>query len=108
MFKRKYGLFGMLIMPAHLLMLQILPFLFFLAIGSFIALAVLNPLNFLLIGFLVAALLALFFSRSVQAFAKTQVTLAVACLKMLRGTETQKFERLASVRPDARLLVNAD
>jgi len=106
MFKRKYGLFGMLIMPAHLLMLQVLPFLFFLAIGSFIALAVMNPLNILLIGFLVAALLVLLFSRSVQAFAKTQAALAVACFKMLKGMETQKFERLASVRPEAPLLVN--
>lgn len=98
LFKPRYNLFGMLIMPAHFLMLIVLPFLFLSALVGFLVLAIVNPFNYFLIGLFVAGL-GLLFSRRIQAFAKAQVTLIVACLKMVRGTETQKFERLSSVRP---------
>jgi hyaluronan synthase len=100
LFKPRYSLFGMLIMPAHFLMLIVLPFLFLAAIIGFLVLTAFNPFDYVLIGLLFASILVLLLSRRIQAFAKTQVALIVACLKMVKGTETQKFERLSSVRPD--------
>ncbi len=97
----KYNLFGMLIMPAHFLMLIVLPFVFASAIVSFVILIVANPSDYVLIGLVVVVILGFLFSRRVQAFAKAQVALIIASLRMIRGTETQKFERLSSVRPKA-------
>ena len=99
MFKRKYDLLGVLIMPAHFLMLLIMPFLFLIGIAGFLMLVAWNPFNYLIIGLLVVLVLGLLLSKKAQAFAKTQMSLVFACLKMLRGVETQKFERLTSVRP---------
>lgn len=99
--KPQYNLFGMLTMPAHFLMLLVLPFLFLIAIASFLVLVALNPFNYLVVGLLAVVVLGLLLSKKVQAFAKTQMALVFACLKMLRGVETQKFERLSSVRPSS-------
>jgi cellulose synthase/poly-beta-1,6-N-acetylglucosamine synthase-like glycosyltransferase len=99
MFKKRFGAFGMLIMPAHLLMLLILPYLFFIASFGALALASLCPSNYLFLLMAVVGLLAIVFSRTVQAFVKTQLALVAATLKLLRGVETQKFERLQSARP---------
>jgi len=95
---KKFGAFGMLIMPAHFLMLIILPFL--LLIGSFgiTMLIVLNPSNYLLLALVGLALLAILASSQLQAFLKTQIVLVMATAKLLRGTETQRFERLSSTR----------
>jgi len=100
--KRKYGRFGMLIMPAHFLMLIVMPFLFIVTAGGFVALAVLNPSNYFLAALCVVGGLSLLLSRRIQAFAKTQIVLIFVCMKMLRGVETQKFERLSSVRPEGK------
>ena len=99
-FNRRYGAFGMIIMPAHLMMLIPLPF--FLLLGSIgtITLAILNPSNYLFIIIISAALLSLVLSKRIQAFIKTQIALMIALLKIMRGVETQKFEKLESVRPN--------
>jgi biofilm PGA synthesis N-glycosyltransferase PgaC len=98
-FKRKYGLFGMLIMPAHLLMLLIMPFLFLISVVSFLVLVALSLFNYYILGLLIIALVVLLCSKRAQAFAKTQLVLVFTCMKMLKRVETQKFERLSSVRP---------
>ena len=95
----KYGKFGLIIMPAHFLMLVVLPFFFFISIGGILLLTVLAPLNPFLIGVIVLGLLGLVFSREVQAFAKVQVVLIFIMFRILFGIDTQKFERLSSVRP---------
>jgi cellulose synthase/poly-beta-1,6-N-acetylglucosamine synthase-like glycosyltransferase len=100
-FNKKYGAFGMLIMPAHFLMLVILPYLFVLASIGMVVLAVLHPSNLLFLSIVVVGLLCLFLSRRVKAFVKAQIALIVATLTLLRGAETQKFERLQSARPDS-------
>jgi cellulose synthase/poly-beta-1,6-N-acetylglucosamine synthase-like glycosyltransferase len=99
MFKRKYGAFGTLIMPAHFLMLVVLPYLLLFVSVAAVALIVLSPSNLLfpLIG--VVGILGTFLLRSVQAFVKTQIALIAATLKLVFGTETQKFELLQSTRP---------
>ena len=97
--KRKFGAFGMLIMPAHFLMLTILP-LFFLVgtIGMFV-ISSLNPSNYLVLAVIGTTGLATLLSSRLQAFLKTQVVLAVATLGLLIGIETQRFERLPTTRP---------
>jgi poly-beta-1,6-N-acetyl-D-glucosamine synthase len=100
MFKRKYGLFGTLIMPAHFFMLIVMPFLFFITIGGLILIVILNPTNYLFAALFLVVGLSAVLSRRVQAFIKTQTALIGASIKMLRGIETQKFDRLASVRPE--------
>ncbi len=97
--RREFGAFGMLIMPAHFLMLVVLPFLFL--VGSIGALAIFasNPLQHpILTATIVIAVLATLFSKQVQAFVRTQVVLVVTTLGMLTGIETQKFKRLPSTR----------
>lgn len=100
MLKRKFGAFGMLIMPAHFLMLLCLPYLFLFGSVGLLALTVLDLSNYLLLTLVVVGLLAMLLSRSVQAFIKTQIALVVAGLKLMRGVETQRFERLQSARPE--------
>ncbi|MFX0134464.1 MAG: glycosyltransferase [Candidatus Hodarchaeota archaeon] len=97
-FNRRYGLFGMLIMPAHLLMLSILPYIFIL--DSFLLL-ILNIIlfpnyNYALI--LIFNIIILISSRKLQTFVKLQIVLVIANLKLLFGTETQKFEKIDSTR----------
>jgi len=101
MLKRRFGAFGMLIMPAHFLMLLVLPFLFLFASFVTLALAALYPSNYLFLSIVVVGLLVIALSRIAQAFVKTQLVLIVAVLRLLTGVETQKFERLQSTRPKA-------
>lgn len=95
---KKFGSFGMLIMPAHFLMLIILPFL--LLVGSIgIAIIVMLDLsNYLLLALVGIVLLPILVSSQLQAFLKTQIVLVIATLKLLIGVETQRFERLSSTR----------
>lgn len=95
----QYGKFGLLIIPAHFLMLLVLPFFFFISIGGTLLLTMLTPLNYFLIVAIVLGLSGLVLSREVQAFAKVQLVLIFVLFRMLLGIDTQKFERLSSVRP---------
>jgi len=98
MLKSKYGLFGQLIMPAHFMMLIVLPYVFLLSAIGIVLLTIVNPSNLIAISLLAAGLLAIAFSQSVRAFFKVQIVLIQATFKMLTGVETQKFERLLSAR----------
>lgn len=95
---KKYGAFGLLIMPAHFLMLIILPFIFLVGVSGLIVAISLNPSNYVLLGITFVALLVAFLSSRIQAFLKTQIVLAIATIGLL-GINTQKFERLTSTRP---------
>jgi cellulose synthase/poly-beta-1,6-N-acetylglucosamine synthase-like glycosyltransferase len=96
---RRFGAFGMLIMPAHFLMLTILPFVLLVgSIAAVLAVAV-NSQDYVVLLASVVTLLGAAASSRVQAFLKTQLVLITATIGMFVGTETQKFERLSSVRP---------
>jgi hypothetical protein len=95
---KKYGAFGMLIMPAHLLMLNVLPFLLLIGSAGLVLTVAFAPSNYVVFAFVSIILLATALSRQLQAFIKTQLVLIVATLKLLIGTETQKFERLSTTR----------
>ena len=96
---KKFGAFGMLIMPAHFLMLVILPFLLLIGSIGMVTLVVLDLSNHLLLGIVGIIVLATLLSSQLQAFLKTQVVLIIATLRLLIGTETQKFKRLSTTRP---------
>jgi cellulose synthase/poly-beta-1,6-N-acetylglucosamine synthase-like glycosyltransferase len=95
---KKFGAFGMLIMPAHFLMLVILPFLLLIGSIGMAIIIILDLSNYLLLALVGIVLLAILVSSQLQAFLKTQIVLVIATLKFLVGTETQKFERLSSTR----------
>jgi cellulose synthase/poly-beta-1,6-N-acetylglucosamine synthase-like glycosyltransferase len=98
-FNREYGLFGMLIMPAHFLMLIILPYLFLSGLTSFLILQVIYFPNIVYLSALALGVLLLSFSKTFQTFCQLQLVLITSHLKMLKGVETQKFEKLESARP---------
>jgi biofilm PGA synthesis N-glycosyltransferase PgaC len=87
-----------LIMPAHFLMLVILPFLLLIGSIGMAIIIILDLSNYLLLALVGIVLLAILVSSQLQAFLKTQIVLVIATLKFLVGTETQKFERLSSTR----------
>jgi len=95
---RKYGAFGMVVMPAHLLMLNVLPFVLLIGSAGLVLTVAFAPSNYIVLAFVGISLLAIALSRQLQAFIKTQLVLIVATLKLLIGTETQKFERLSTTR----------
>jgi len=97
--RRKFDAFGMLIMPAHFLMLVVLPFLFLLGSIGALAIIAFNPLQYpILTAAIVITVLATLFSKQIQAFVRTQIVLVITILGMLTGIETQKFKRLHSTR----------
>jgi len=98
MLNSKYGLFGLLIMPVHFMMLIILPYVFLFSTIGIILLFVVNPSSLFAISFLVLGLAGIAFSQAVRAFFKVQIALVFATFKMVTGVETQKFERLLSAR----------
>jgi len=99
LFNRKYGAFGLFIMPAHFLMLIVFPYLLILLAAFVIISTVINPTNLFLLAILVTGLASLLVSKKIKAFVKSQLALIVATFKLLKGVETQKFERIESARP---------
>jgi cellulose synthase/poly-beta-1,6-N-acetylglucosamine synthase-like glycosyltransferase len=98
-FNREYGLFGMLIMPGHFLMLIVLPYLFLSGLISFLILQVIYFPSIIYLFVLAMGVLLLLLSKTFQTFCQLQLALITSHLKMLRGIETQKFEKLESARP---------
>jgi cellulose synthase/poly-beta-1,6-N-acetylglucosamine synthase-like glycosyltransferase len=97
-FNRQYGIFGMIIMPAHYAMLKLLPFLFIIEVLLFI---ILNILLWPKIIYMIIAsigLILLTLSTTLQSFIKLQLVLVISNIKLMFGTETQKFERINSTR----------
>lgn len=98
MFKSRYGLFGSLIMPVHLMMLTILPYFFLFSFIGLLVILFFNPVNYVALVLILICLLSPIFSQGVRAFYKVQIALILATFKMVTGVETQKFERLLSAR----------
>lgn len=94
MLSKRFGKFGMIIMPAHFLMLIVLPFFFALGAAGLLGLAIVSSNSIVFVALTTIAVLAMLLSHEVQAFCITQVVLVIAVLRLLIGIETQKFERL--------------
>jgi cellulose synthase/poly-beta-1,6-N-acetylglucosamine synthase-like glycosyltransferase len=98
MFKKRYGKFGLVIMPAHFAMLIIMPFVFALLIASLVLSAATNLHNLWAISILATGVVGTIFSKHVQAFVKAQISLLAANIGLLKGLDTQRFRRLPSTR----------
>jgi cellulose synthase/poly-beta-1,6-N-acetylglucosamine synthase-like glycosyltransferase len=95
---KRFGTFGMIIMPAHFLMLVVLPFFFALGAAGLVGLIVFSSNSIVFVILAAIGVLATLLSRELQAFWITQAVLVIAVLRLLLGIETQKFERLGSTR----------
>ncbi len=97
LFNKKYGLFGSIVLPAHLFMLVILPWLFILGSISFLILFVTYPTTFLI--FLAIILLALVAKPKLfLSFVQSQIALVVATVRVATARESQMIEQLPSTR----------
>jgi cellulose synthase/poly-beta-1,6-N-acetylglucosamine synthase-like glycosyltransferase len=94
---QSYGDFGTIIMPAHFVMLVVMPFLFLLTTITLTLASILKPYSWtslvLILGISLTAI-----SRSVQGFLKTQLCLIAANIELVLGFDTQRFKRLPSTR----------
>jgi len=98
LFNKKYGLFGLIVLPAHLFMLVILPWLFALGSISFLILFVTYPTNFLILLIIVLAGL-LLKPKLFLSFMQSQIALVVASLRVAMARKSQMIEQLPSTRP---------
>ena len=94
---RRYGKFGLVIMPCHLIMLMITPFLLIVAALALSLSSILNVYSWTSF-VIVAALLAVGFSRGLQGFVKAQLCLAAANVALVLQFDTQRFKKLTSTR----------
>jgi cellulose synthase/poly-beta-1,6-N-acetylglucosamine synthase-like glycosyltransferase len=94
----RYGAFGVIIMPAHFLMLIVLPFFLVLGASGLFGLILFSSNSIVFVILAVIAVFATLLSHELQAFWVTQIVLVTAVLRLLIGIETQKFERLESTR----------
>jgi cellulose synthase/poly-beta-1,6-N-acetylglucosamine synthase-like glycosyltransferase len=99
-FNRNLGTFGLLIAPAHLAMVVILPLIFGLQTLSLASLLVIDPRNLLALTLIFLELSAIALSRHAQAFAKIQICLIGAMARLVLGRKTygSAHTRLASTR----------
>jgi len=99
-FNRNLGKFGLVIAPAHLAMVVILPLIFGLQTLSLASLFIIDPGNLLALTLIVLELSAIALFRHAQAFAKIQVCLIGAIVRLVLGQKTygSAHTRLASTR----------
>jgi cellulose synthase/poly-beta-1,6-N-acetylglucosamine synthase-like glycosyltransferase len=84
-FNPSYGIFGLLIAPAHLAMVVILPLLFGLQIFSLASLIAVNAANLLALTLIFLEVGVIALSRHAQAFAQVQFSLIAALIRLLFG-----------------------
>jgi len=97
LFNKKYGLFGSIVLPAHLFMLVILPWLFVLGSISFLILFVTYPVNFL-IPLVIILFVLLVKPKLFLSFVQSQFALVAATLRIVMARDSQIIEQLPSTR----------
>lgn len=97
LFNKKYGLFGIIILPAHLFMLIVLPWLFILGSITFPFIFINYPYIFL---FFILTILSVILVKPlfVLSFLLSQIALAAATVRVVMGRESQIIEQLPSTR----------
>jgi len=99
LFSSQYGLFGKIVMPANLLMLMVLPFIFVIDFLLLFSINILLWPNYPYILLLIAGLMLGSFSIPIQTFIKLELILFLANIKLFTsGMNTQTFERIDSTR----------
>jgi len=94
---KMYGLFGLVILPAHFAMLVVLPWMFILGSLCFPILFMTHPTRFLVL-LITVALALLVKPKLVLSFVQSQVALVLATIRVILGRESQKIERIPSTR----------
>lgn len=99
---KKSGRFGLVIMPAHLVMNCVLPFIFILGLVSFVISTVINPLQVAIVWIIVVlALVASGKSRSfLVSFTQSQFALVMALFRLARRKDSLFIETISSTRND--------
>ena len=98
LFKKKFGAFGLIIMPAHFIMLILLPWLFLSGTFCLIVLSLLNPFWLLL---WLVPLTVLFFQKSrlfLISFIQSQIALIIAILRVIMRRGSLFIETIPSTR----------
>jgi cellulose synthase/poly-beta-1,6-N-acetylglucosamine synthase-like glycosyltransferase len=106
MLNKKYGLFGVLVVPAHFAMLVVLPYMFLFSLIGFFMLGIIYFSNYLYLITLAFGLSFFLLSKTLQVFFELQLVLVMAHAKLIIGVETQKFEKIESARPGMKAIKN--
>jgi cellulose synthase/poly-beta-1,6-N-acetylglucosamine synthase-like glycosyltransferase len=97
---RAYGSFGLVILPAHLVMLVVIPCLIVIGIACLPGAVLSDPVKWSII--LVPASLGLLISRRLKTFAvsflQSQFSLVGSVLRVAAGSDSQKIAKVASTR----------
>ncbi|UCE29499.1 MAG: glycosyltransferase [Candidatus Bathyarchaeota archaeon] len=101
MLNRKYGRFGVVIMPVHLLMQVVLPWLFALGFASLLVATVLSPASTVVVWALllsIAALVSIKNRAFVLSFVQSQLALVVATLRVVSRRNSVIIDTIPSTR----------
>jgi len=100
LFNKKYGLFGLIILPAHLVMLTALPWMFLLGALCIPAAIISNPIitSLLLAVLLTGLAVNSKFRMLLLSFVQSQVALVIATLRVATHRESQMIPKISSTR----------
>lgn len=101
MLNKKYGRFGVVIMPVHFLMQTVLPWLFALGFASLLIATVLNPTSTVVVWALLlstAALVSVKNRAFVLSFVQSQLALVVATLRVASRRNSVIIDTIPSTR----------
>ena len=99
LFKKKYGRFGLIIMPAHFTMQVLLPWLFLLGAICLAITTVIDPLIALVLWILIIAAMLSKKSRTfLISFVQSQIALIIAMLRLTAGKDNLYINTIPSTR----------
>jgi glycosyltransferase involved in cell wall biosynthesis len=99
LFKKRYGKFGMIILPVHFIMDCVLPSLFFIGLGSLIISTILGSLFVLPLWFITVLALVVGKSQSlIVAFIQSQFSLVAALFKLASHNQSLFITSIPSTR----------
>jgi glycosyltransferase involved in cell wall biosynthesis len=98
--KRKYGKFGTIILPAHFVMLCLLPWIFLLGVGCLLILTPINPIRVIPLWILAIGIVAV--SRKSRvfllSFIQSQIALVIAIFRLAKRAESLLITTIPSTR----------
>jgi cellulose synthase/poly-beta-1,6-N-acetylglucosamine synthase-like glycosyltransferase len=98
--KRKYGKFGMIVMPAHFVMLCLLPWVFLLGVCCLFILTPINPIRVIPLWIVAIGIVAV--SRKSRvfmlSFIQSQIALVIAIFRLARRAESLLITTIPSTR----------
>ena len=103
LFNKKFGKFGLLILPVHFIMDCILPSIFMLGIVSLVVSTFLNPIGVMLL-WIIAAIFTVANKKTrlvLFAFVQSQFALIIALSRLARHKDSLYIESIASTRIEA-------